>query len=111
MKPRTKRIVKTLGIVVLVLLALYVGSYLALSANGRYEPAAIGLNGVKSYGWAPYGFVKNYRWNSALIRTYLPLYAIDCNFWHTCDKACSGRYPINEVDSKDIWKVYKACGF
>ncbi len=73
MKPRTKKIVNTLGIVVLTLLVLYVGSYVALSVGGRYEPGAIGLNGVKSYAWAPYGFVRDYKWNSALMRIYLPL--------------------------------------
>ena len=50
MKPCTKKIVKTFGIVVLTLLVLYVGSYVALSLGVCYEPAGIGLNGVKWYG-------------------------------------------------------------
>lgn len=39
-----------LGIVLAMLIAIYIGSYLSLSVTGRYEPATIGLNGVESYG-------------------------------------------------------------
>lgn len=107
--PRAQ-IFKAGGIVLLVLVVLYVGSYLGLSAAGRYEPASIGLNGVKSYGWAPHGFVTNYQWNRTLEIVYLPLFCLDISIWHTAERAQSGRYPINEVDRKDIWKVYKALG-
>ncbi len=106
---RHRRIVKLAGIILLVSLVLYVGSYLHLSAAGRYEPQAIGLNGVKWYAWAPRGFVTNYRWNRIGI-AYLPLYVLDTKMWHPADKAHSGQYPINEVKQEDIWKVYKALG-
>lgn len=55
-----------------LMLCLYVGSYLWLSTHGRYEPAAIGLNGVKWYHWAPSGFVTNFRWNQNVGAGVLP---------------------------------------
>jgi hypothetical protein len=102
---------KWIILTLLALLVIYLSSYLCLSLGGRYEPAGIGLNGVKSYNWAPRGFVTDYRWNRAPEAFYLPLYAVDILFWHTIDAADSGHYPVNRVDRKDIWKVYKANGF
>ena len=58
------RIRRIFGITLLTLLLIYIGSYALLSSGGCYEPAAIGLNGVKWYGWAPRGFVDHYRWNA-----------------------------------------------
>ena len=86
----------------------YVGSYMWRSERGRYEPASIGLNGVKSYGWAPKGFVTDFRWNHTLMRAYFPLYYLDNRFWHTPDDAYRGNYPINKVSVDDIGKVYRA---
>jgi hypothetical protein len=43
-----------------------------LSFRGRYEPASIGLNGVKDFDWAPSGFVHDYRWRWPLVTFYLP---------------------------------------
>ena len=114
MKPRTKRIVKTFGIVVLTLLVLYVGTYVALSLGGRYEPAGIGLNGVKFYAWAPRGFVTDYVWNHPLMCLYLPLYGLDIHLWHSTLagwEAEYSKYPVNKVESEDTWKVYRANGF
>jgi hypothetical protein len=105
------RIVMIPAIVVLTVLLLYVGSYIALSADGCYEPAAIGLGGVKSYQWAPRGFVDNYNWKRWPMTIYYPLYALDMRFWHTLEKSRSGEYPVDEVKREDIWKVYKAFGF
>lgn len=97
-----------IGFVLAVLLLCYIGSYVALSLSGRYEPSAIGLNGVKGYGWAPTGFVRNYKWNMWLQLFYLPLWAVDMRVWHSPGKAYTERYPIDYVAQKDIWKVYKA---
>lgn len=97
------------SIVLVLLLGLYIGSYLALSVTGRYEPATIGLGGVKSYGWAPCGFVSKYRWKQSMILMFFPLYYLDCQFWHSSAGAYGGKYPVNEVDMEDIWKVYDAC--
>lgn len=86
----------------------YVGSYMWRTARGRYEPASIGLNGVKSYGWAPKGFVTDFQWNHTLMRAYFPLYYFDNRFWHTSDDAYGTKYSINEVATDDIGKVYRA---
>lgn len=88
-------------------LAAYIGSYLVLSVQGRFEPAIIGLD-VKSYGWAPRGFVTDFRWNDTLIGAYIPLYLLDTRLWHTPEKARSDRYPVNSVPANEIGRVYKA---
>ncbi len=100
-----------LGIALLALLLAYIFSYVGLSAGGCYEPAAIGLGGVKSYSWAPRGFIADYKWRHWPMFVYLPLWALDRHLWHTDDKSRSGRYPVDEVKLEDIWKVYKASGF
>lgn len=90
----------------LVLLTAYVGSYLALSVQGRFEPALIGLNGVKRYMWAPCGFVTDFRWNRTLLAAYMPLYLLDTRLWHTtADLDC---YPVNSVPASEIGRVYRA---
>jgi len=93
---------------VIVTLVLYVVSYLWLSMNGRFEPEAIGLAGVKLYGWAPLGFVHEYKWNHSLQICFLPLWVLDAKFWHKSDDALIGKYPTDEVSREDIWKVYVA---
>jgi hypothetical protein len=70
-----------------ILFLAYAGSYLALSLRGRYEPAVIGLNGVKWYHWAPNGFVNEFRWHQGVMLVYYPLYILDIRVWHTSDKA------------------------
>ena len=86
----------------------YVDSYLSRSVQGRYEPAAIGSNGIKWYNWAPSGFVTDFKWNHTLMRVYYPLFFLDIRFLHTSDDAYGGRYPINTVATEDIGKVYQA---
>jgi hypothetical protein len=99
-----------LGTTILLLIVVYVGSYLSRSVRGRYEPGGIGLGGVKWYEWAPEGFVTDFRWNHRLMLVYYPLYVLDTRYWHTIDKADAGTYPVNEVPPEDIWKVYEAHG-
>ena len=89
-------------------LILYFASYLILSLFGCFEPEAIGLNGVKSYAWAPKGFVHDFHWNRPLLIGYLPLWMADNHLWHKMDDAGSGKYPIDEVSQEDIGKVYRA---
>ena len=96
------------SIALVLLLLIYVGSYLMLSISGRFEPEAIGLNGVKWYAWAPRGFVHDYRWRKSLRTVFIPLWIADTHLWHTSDKAGGGRYPVDRVDEKDIGKVYQA---
>jgi hypothetical protein len=107
MRRSTRNEVILWGTLVLAIFA-YVGSYSWRSTRGRYEPAAIGLNGVKWYGWAPKGFVTNFKWNRTLMLVYYPLYYFDNRFWHTSDDAYGGKYPINQVTSREIGKVYRA---
>jgi hypothetical protein len=95
----------------LVLLLLYTGSYVILSARGCYEPAGIGLGGVKWYAWAPHGFVEGYRWKRCPMLIYAPLLCLDRWLWHPPGNPPPGGYPVNEVKREDIWKVYKAHGF
>lgn len=87
-------------------LICYVGSYVCLSAYGRFEPSFIGLNGVKAYDWAPAGVVKHYRWRWGIIKFYLPLWYADRMFWHREEAVWRGGYPIHEP--KDIGEVYRA---
>jgi hypothetical protein len=94
--------------ILIAVFAVYSISYLILSLQGRYEPQAIGLNGVKWYGWAPRGFVTDFRWNSSIGAFYLPLYSLDTSLWHTSDRAYSDRYPVNKVSASEIGRVYHA---
>jgi hypothetical protein len=105
MKPSTGAIIKR---IIVVLAVLYAGSYLLLSLNGRYEPGSAGPTEIKSYTWAPKGFVENFNATAFLPAFYLPLWACDCRFWHTMDKAESGTYPIHKVAPEDIGKVSEA---
>ena len=103
------RRIMVLGAVVLAtILCLYLASYVSMSVNGRYEPMTIGLNGVKSYGWAPNGFVADYRWNRTLMLIYFPLHCLDVKYWHPCDEASTGKYPTAEVSREEIGKIYRA---
>jgi hypothetical protein len=97
-------IMKKKGIVVstfAVLLLLYVGIYLALSLQGRYEPACIGPAGVKWYAWEPRGYptlLNQPKWRWVLRHAFSPLWVLDVRFWHTTAKAWYGEYPINLED-------------
>ncbi len=95
-------------IVGLLLLGVYVGAYVVRSREGRFEPMFIGLNGVKGYGWAPAGFVTNFKWDQSQMKFYYPLYLLDIRLWHSPEDARSSKYPINEVKVEDIDKVYRA---
>jgi hypothetical protein len=84
----------TLG--VLLLLLVYIGSYVYLSAYGRYEAAVWGLDRVKSYGWAPQGFVEEREWKAAPMICFRPLHWLDERFWHpTVGPTYTGNLPIN----------------
>jgi hypothetical protein len=97
---------KTLIGLVLLLLLTYIGSYVLLSKGGRFEPWAIGLNGVKGYEWAPRCFVVNYKWQRGWMFVYYPLWCLDSRWWHNH----LGQYPIDEVQPEEIWRVYEASG-
>ena len=86
----------------------YIGSYVSRSIRGRYEPAVIGLNGVKSYAWAPEGFVADFQWNTETWRFYYPLYEFDQRYWHKSQHWPNDDYPFNEVKPEEIGRVYDA---
>lgn len=85
----------------LTLLVMYAGVYAVLSADGRYEPALLGLNHlglnhVKGYAWAPARFVHNHHWNTGMMKAFLPLWFLDVRLWHPHVRpGYSGPYPIN----------------
>ena len=97
-------------VVGLLVIAAYVLSYVRISARGRFEPTFIGLNGVKRYGWAPQGFVSEFKWSRPKLLFYYPLHFIDTRFFHSSDDAYSERFPINEVSKDEIGRVYQAWG-
>src|SRR5947209_3461995 len=72
-----------------VALICYVGSYVCLSAFGRFQPALVGANGVKWYTWCPAGLHSGYRQRWPLYYFYLPLYFADRNYWHRDGEAYS----------------------
>jgi hypothetical protein len=95
-------------VAIALLFAFYIGSYVKRSLGGRYEPASIGLKGVKWYDWAPRGFVTDFRWDVRLMFFYFPLHAADRLWWHKSEQDDDGKYPINEVAPDDIGNVYRA---
>jgi hypothetical protein len=73
------------GIGLLLLLSVYVFSYVALSSFGAYAPATIGLAGVKSWAWVPAGFYvpTSGGWVRTPLRIfYAPLSIADHRLWH-----------------------------
>jgi hypothetical protein len=81
MKARSKIALAFLGCI----LAIYVGSYVYLSAQGQYGPEyLVSLIDGPEYNWEPKGFHNHEgarRWNR---RTYfyLPLLYLDRAIWH-----------------------------
>ena len=73
----------------------YAVAYTILSAQGSYAIAVRGAYGIKSYAWAPAGFVKDTRWNPNLLRLFWPLWRADNRFWHTEEDQSTGRFPVN----------------
>ena len=107
---RLPKLTPLLGVMIVgaLLLSVYVGAYVVRSREGRFEPAAIGLSGVKWYRWAPAGFVTDFKWDHAQVNFYYPLYLLDVRFWHNEEAEFASKYPFNEVQPEDIGKVYKA---
>jgi hypothetical protein len=88
---------KVLNVFLVFLILSYPVSYIWRSLQGRYEPALIGLNGVKVYGWAPRGFVDDYKWRRGIRLVYAPLSFIDDRLWHRpLLPGETTSYPINE---------------
>ena len=88
---------KAVPLLLLILLLTYIGSYLAMSVQGRYEVEVFASNDFRVYGWVPRGFVADFRGNSSLRVAYMPLYWLDTKFWHTRSDASTGRYPVHRL--------------
>jgi len=82
---------------ILVVLAVYVGSYAILSLSGKFVPGCVGTGGVKWYYWMPRGFMRNQRTVLAYL-FYYPLHYLDLRYIHSDDKAYRGGYP-----RQDYW--------
>lgn len=96
---------------VAVLAVCYVGSYVCLSAFGRFQPAVTGAgaNGirVKWYRWSPAGFHSGFRQRWILYDIYLPLYIVDHFYWHRPDAAYDGKYPASRPSTPAEWAEWK----
>jgi hypothetical protein len=87
------------GVLATVVVCLHLTIYCVLSLRGRYEPFVWGLGHVKSYVWAPAGFVDNrLRWNGGLLIAFLPWYYLDTHLWHSDEGCDSGKYPVNWIE-------------
>lgn len=84
--------------------AAYFLTYILLTCFGSFAPAVWGLNGVKWYSWAPYGFVDaGLRRNGTLHLVFAPLYLADVNLWHTEGAMGSKRYPVRWAPGERAW--------
>jgi hypothetical protein len=96
-----------------VVLVCYVGSYVCVSAFGRFQPAIIGAgangNSVKWYMWSPAGFHSGYRQRWTLYNIYLPLCQIDRLYWHRESEASGwgGKYPTSTPATAAEWKEWQ----
>lgn len=79
-------------------LAVYLGTYVGLSLQGRYEAIFWGLGHVKARAWIPRGFETDGEWNVGMVYAFFPVYHLDRKYWHTDGEADSGRYPVNSDD-------------
>jgi hypothetical protein len=99
-----KKAYKVWGLVAAI---LYVCAYVALSIQGRYEPGIVGLNGVKSYAWAPRGFASSQgRWNRHALMVFAPCYLLDCRVWHTADWRTIEKYPVHKMEPEEVVRTY-----
>ena len=96
---------------VLVVLVCYIGSYVCLSAFGRFQPAVIGAgvngNSVKWYMWSPAGFHSGYRQRWVLYYIYLPLWTVDRFYWHCEGRFPRGKYPTNTPSTAAEWAEWR----
>ncbi len=81
MKAQTRITLAILGSI----LAVYIGSYVFLSAQGHYGPEFMGsLIDGPEYNWEPLGFHNDsgsVRWNRQTY-FYFPLFLLDRSLWH-----------------------------
>jgi hypothetical protein len=106
----SRRLRRTLPYVAVIVIC-YVGSYVCLSAFGRFQPAVIGAGAtgtsVKWYRWSPAGFHSGYRQRWILYDIYLPLYFVDHWYWHRPDDAYNGKYPASRPTTPAEWAEWR----
>jgi hypothetical protein len=73
----------TASVFIGIIAALYVLSYSFLSERGAYGPFTAGANGIKDYAWYPLGYLdQSNHWRMLPIKSYFPLWVLDCKYWH-----------------------------
>jgi hypothetical protein len=95
-KYQSRRGAALCGGILLAIAVTYVGTYLCLTLKGRYETTSWGTSSLVYYAWMPAGFARPGKINVPLLRAFTPLYWLDVEYWHTMDRADSGRYPVND---------------
>ena len=82
---------KNYSVIISSLMLSYLISYILLSLNGIYRPAVVGLNGIKWYYWAPYGYYdSNIKPRKFIAIFYSPLNYLDNRFVHNDEHALHG---------------------
>jgi hypothetical protein len=80
-------------ITALLFLTAYIGIYAGLSCDGAYVPSTFGLNGIKSWIWAPHGFVdKAGAFRRPMFIVFSPLWWLDHRFLHNDWTGLSGPH-------------------
>ena len=86
-------------------LLAYIGSYLILSVQGHYVPCTWGAGFVKSYWWAPRGFVSGpagIQQRFVLVIGFLPLWVIDYKLVH--NKPFTDMHSVNMTLDDELRK-------
>ena len=83
-----------------IILILYVGSYVSLTAKGQYVPEMYSSWGINSYAWAPEGMVckETRKWSRGFNYFYYPLLHLDWKFWHTREKGFESDAAKKEIE-------------
>jgi hypothetical protein len=70
-------------ITTLMVVGIYVASYLGLSLRGSYMPFTYGTNGIKDWAWTPRFFADDAGKYRLVPRyAFMPLYWLDSRYWH-----------------------------
>jgi hypothetical protein len=84
---------------IIIPLAIYLGSYAVMSINGTYRPGTFGTNGIKDWIWSPNGFSdSNNRWRPGFYIFFYPLLVADVQLWHNDWTGLSGPRSIPVVN-------------
>jgi hypothetical protein len=101
---------------VVLVLFVYISSYIVLSRMGRYEPIPVRGSPVDEWQWSPGGYPGNWKLGKfeelhtplTWQRVFMPLLSLDRQIWHTEDKLGRPGYPIKFWDDKEAppgWRI------